>query len=216
MMWSRRRNSMDARWQLIGVLGGIVLAGSGCGSLAPHTPATMTAARGWLRTIAGAPVPAGHVTRVARLNAAGQASRLLAGALLPPGSHPVAKLPGRALDQPAQLEGCNPLEDAGRLWLTPEAPAAVTAFLTGHVPAGTTNSVRGESTLAGRPTSFVVVDDVLRRSRDGKLVDTGAELVFTFARSGSRTGVRVDAITVPPGAACLSGGGGQSAGRRQR
>jgi hypothetical protein len=213
---SRRPNSMNARWQLTGVLGGIVLAAASCATLAPRTPATMTADRGWSRTIAGAPIPTGHVTRDARQHAADNASRLLASALLPPDSHPVAKLPGRALDQPAQLEGCNPLEDAGRLWLTPEAPAAVTAFLTGHVPAGTTNSVRGGSTLAGRPTSFVVVDDVARRSPDGKLADTGAELVFTFARVGSLTGVRVDAITVPPGAACLSGGGGQSAGRRQR
>ena len=158
-----RPSKVSARWQLIGVFGGIVLAGTGCGSLAPRTPATMSSARGWVRTIAGAPLP-------------------------------------------AQLPACSQLEDATRLWATAEAPALVTAFLRRHVPAETRNSVQGGSTSAGRPTSFVVVDDASRRSRDGKLIDTGAELIFTFAGIDSRTGLRVDAVTVPKGADCLGGG----------
>jgi len=102
-----RLTSVSIRWQLIGMVGGIVLAGTGCGSAAPHTPAIMTAARSWVRTIAGEAIPAGHVTAAARHDAAGEAIRLVASAVLPSSSHPVARLPGRALAGPAQLLGCN-------------------------------------------------------------------------------------------------------------
>lgn len=209
-----RLSSMSPRWCLVCMFGAIALAGSGCGlspaaSSAAHTGARMTESRVLVRTIAGAPLPPGHVTAVNRQSAVAQALRLLGIAVIPPGSYPVAHLTGRSLAGPADIPACGQVEEATRLWATQEAPALVTAFLLGHIPAGTRNSVQGGSTYAGRPTSSVIVDDVSRRSRGGKLVDTGAELVFTFARIGSRTtGLRVDAITVPKGANCLGGGGG--------
>jgi hypothetical protein len=86
----------------------------------------------------------------------------------------------------------------------PQAPAAVTAFLVGHIPPGTQNSVQGGATSGGA-TSFVVVDDASRRGEDSKLVDDGAELVFTFAAFDGQTELRVDAVTIPRGAACMGG-----------
>jgi len=222
-----RLTDMNAQGRLIAMFAGIVLAGTGCGLLptapsvshpqashpsASHAPASQTPAshasiRGWVRTTAGTPIPpmAGRVTAASRHQAIADADRLLVSAVMPPGSRPVAQLPESAVAQPAQLPGCDPVEDAGRFWVLPQAPAAVTAFLVSHVPAGTRNSVQGGSTSEGRLTSFVVVDDASRRGRDRKLVDTGAELVFTFAPFGGQTELRVDAVTIPRGAVCLSG-----------
>ena len=212
----------SAQGRLIAVFAGVTLAGTGCGlspagSPAPHTSAShrstshtqvsRTSARGWVRTVAGTPIPpsTGRVTAVSRHQAVADAIRLLASAVMPPGSRPVAQVPGRALAEPAQLPACNPIEDAGRLWVLTQAPADVTAFLVGHVPPGTRNSVQGGTTSGGRPTSFVVVDDASRRGQDGKLVATGAELVFTFAPFDDQTELRVDAVTIPRGAACMGG-----------
>ena len=207
-----RRTGASAQGRLIAMfagiaLAGIALAGTGCGLSPPASPASHRSARGWVRTIAGTPIPpsAGRLTAVRRHQAIADASRLLASAVMPPGSRPVAQLPSRALAEPALLPACNPIEDAGRLWLLPQAPAAVTAFLVGHVPPGTRNSVQGGSTSGGRPTSFVVVDDASQGGRDSTLVDTGAELVFTFASLDGQTELRVDAVTIPRGAACMGG-----------
>jgi hypothetical protein len=200
-----RFTGASAHGRLIAMFAGIALAGTGCGLSPAPSPASHRSPRGWVRTIAGTPPSAGLVTAVRRHEAIADANRLLASAVMPPGSRPVAQLPSRALAEPGQLPACNPIEDAGRLWMLHQAPAAVTAFLVGHVPPGTRNSVQGGSTSGGRPTSFVVVDDASQKGRDSTLVDTGAELVFTFAALDGQTELRVDAVTIPRGAGCMGG-----------
>src|SRR5260370_37670697 len=164
--------------------------------------------RGWVWKISSVdpPVPARPIAPAAQQDAVAEANRLLASAVLPPGSRPVAHLPGRHLAGPAQLPACNPIEDATRLWAIPEAPTPLSAFLVSHVPTNMTNQVHGGSTFRGVPISYVVVDARTASSSD--------ELVFTFARVGSWTGLRVDAVTVLRGATCLGGGSGRGSGDR--
>jgi hypothetical protein len=176
--------------------------------LSHSSETTAVVAAGKARTLFPGYVPAsnGRVTAVDRRTALAEASRLLRSALVPPGSRAVAYLPGHALSGPAQLIACSELEEATRLWITTQAPAATTAFLTGHVPAGMFNEVQGGSTSAGRSTSFIVTDAPMARRGDAMWFGPAhAELVFTFASLGGRTGLRVDAVTVPEGASCLGG-----------
>jgi hypothetical protein len=188
------------------VVGALAFAGTGCG-LSPgpsQQQSAMTAAAGLrVRSIAGAPVPplARPVTPVARRLAVAAAIGLLAGAVVPPDARAVASLSDRDLDGPAQLPACNPIEDGARLWLVPGSAGSLASFLPTHLPAGMRNQVEGGSTAAGVPTSGVIVD-----------VPGGnhpqESLVFTFTRIGGDTGLRVDALTVPSGADCISAGGG--------
>jgi hypothetical protein len=191
------------------VAGALAFAGTGCGlsglSPAPsHQASAMAAATGArVRTIAGVPaaLPVRPVTPVARRLAVAAAVRMLAGAVVPPGARAVASLSDRYLDGAAQLPGCNPVEDGTRLWLVSGSAGSLTRFLLTHLPAGMRHEVAGGSSAFGVPTSYVIVDVPGGHHPAGSLV-------FTFARIGSDTGLRVDAITVPSGAVCASGGGG--------
>jgi hypothetical protein len=203
---SGRPSSVTTRWWLISVAGALAFAGTGCGlSSAPshQQSAMIAAAEARVRTIAGvpAPLPVRPVTPVARRVAVAAAVRMLAGAVAPPGARAVASLSDRYLDGAAQLPGCNPVEDGTRLWLVPGSGGSLARFLLTHLPAGMRNQVAGGSTASGVPTSYVIVDVPGGNHPQGSLV-------FTFARIGSDTGLRVDALTVPSGADCASGGGG--------
>ena len=209
---------MKAQWWLIGVVGAISLGATGCGqSPAPlhnrpaHSdgPAALTGATGVrVRIINGmdAAEPAMHITRVARQHAVATAIRIVSRAILPSGSRDVARLPGKTLKEPAQVSACDPLVDATSLWLIRGSAGTLETFLADHVPPGMANEEIGSATLRGVTTSYSVAD--IPRGKH----PSQETLVFTFwpVSRGRATGLRVDALTVPSGALCMSGGGGDA------
>jgi len=209
---------MKAQWWLIGIVGAISLGATGCGqSPAPlhkrpvHSdgPAALTSAtRLRVRIVNGTDQaqPPGRITRKARDQAVAAAIRVVKSAILPPGSRNVARLPGKTLQEPAQVSACDPLVDATSLWLIRGSSGTLQTFLVGHVPAGMTNEETGSATLRGVTTSYSVAD--IPRGKH----PSQETLVFTFWPVGRAraTGLRVDALTVPYGALCMSGGGGDA------
>jgi hypothetical protein len=207
---------MKAQWWLIGVVGAIALGGAGCGqSPAPSPPShhlgrtiarNTTAARVRVRILngMGPAEPGMHITRAAREHAVAAAIRVVGRAILPPGSRDVARLPGKTLSEPAQVSACDPLVDATTLWLVRGPAGTLTTFLVGHVPPGMTNDESGSMTLRGVTTSYSVAD-IPRGKHPAQ-----ETLIFTFWPVGRATGLRVDALTVPSGALCMSGGGGNA------
>jgi hypothetical protein len=206
---------MNARWWLIGLAGAIALGAAGCGlgpdplqHKQPARPDDYAALTGTprvrVRIINGiGPVePGAHITRAARQHAVAAAIRMVKGAVLPPGSRDVTRLPGKTLGEPAQVSACDPLADATTLWLISGSAGKLTTFLVGHVPPGMSNDETGSSTLRGVTTSYSVAD-VPRGKHPPQ-----ETLVFTFWPVGRATGLRVDALTVPSGALCLSAGSG--------
>jgi hypothetical protein len=207
---------VKARWWLIGVVSAIALGGTGCGqSPAPspkqparsHDRVALTAAtRVRVRIINGTDQaqPPMRITREAREHAVAAAIRMVKSAVLPPGSRDVTRLPGKTLSEPAQLSACDPLADATTLWLVSGSAGRLTTFLVGHVPPGMSNDETGSSTLRGVTTSYSVAD-VPRGKHPPQ-----ETLVFTFWPVGRAhaIGLRVDALTVPSGALCMSAGSG--------
>jgi hypothetical protein len=192
---------MTKRWLLISVTGALALAVAGCStSMAlPHPHVTMTVPVGvQVRSISREPMPAGRTTAVARQHAVADAIRMLHDIVLPPGSRAVASFRNRALDNPGVIEACNPLEDAARLWLVPGSAGHLAAFLLAHMPAGMTSGGIGHVSQAG---GFQT--DNIQEIRPG---NSQAELEFNFARIGSDTGLRADALVVPSGSGCSSAG----------
>jgi hypothetical protein len=122
--------------------------------------------------------------------------------IVPGGARRVAHAPGTRLGVPAQSVVCNPLIDDARYWLVPGSPATLVAFLGTHVPVGMAKSGNGALTSGGVVRSYDVVDAPANQ----KVVDDS--VVFTLAAVGPHsTGLRIDAMTVPTGADCMSGGG---------
>jgi len=201
---------MKARWWLISVVGAIALCATGCGqSPAPlhkrlvHSDgrAALTAAtRVRVRIINGIDQaqPPSRITREARGHAVAAAIRMVKSAILPTGSRAVARLPGNNLTEPAQVPACDPIVDATTLWLIRGSAGKLTTFLAGHVPPGMRNDESGSSTSRGVTTSYSVADVPLGKSSAQRT------LVFTFGPVGRATGLRVDALTIPSGAICMS------------
>jgi hypothetical protein len=207
---------MKAQWWLIGVVSAIALGGTGCGQApAPlhnqparsddHTAMTATS-RVRVRIIngMGPAEPAMHITGEAKQHAVAAAIRMVKSAVLPPGSRDVARLPGKTLSEPAQVSACDPIVDATTLWLVRGSAESLTTFLAGHVPPGMRNDETGSSTSGGVTTSYSVADMPLGKHPPQRT------LVFTFwpVSRARATRLRVDALTVPSGALCLSGGDG--------
>jgi hypothetical protein len=210
-----KANEMKARWWLIGVVSAIALGGTGCGqSPAPlhkqparsDDHAALTAAtRVRVRIINGiGPVePGAHITRAARQHAVAASIRIVSSAVLPRGSREVARLPGRNLSEPAQISACDPIVEATTLWLIHGSAGDLADFLVDHVPPGMTNQGTGSLTSGGVTTSESVSDI------PGGKHPPQETLLFTFGPAGraGATGLRVDALTVPSGAVCMSAGG---------
>jgi len=93
---------------------------------------------------------------------------------------------------------CNLIEEGTEKWLVPEAPRALATFFEHHVPRLMQQSAGAESGPDASLPYFVV---------DIEQANTNDELVFTFSPVGTLTGLRIDAIVVPAGAGCASGGG---------
>jgi hypothetical protein len=141
-----------------------------------------------LRPLPVAPTAAQH--------AIAAALRMVATAILPPGSRAASRRPANVPVEPFQLPACNPIEDATELWLVPGTPGDLTTFLRAHVPAGMRAEAYGATSQPiGVTTSYFVAD----LPEGNRQVNT---LVFTFASAGRDTGLRVDAVTVPVGADC--------------
>jgi hypothetical protein len=206
-------DEMKAQWWLTGVVGAIALGATGC-SLGPdpmqHTQPTRPddhaaltgASRVHVRITNGtdpaqAPV---RVTPAASQHAVAAAIRIVKSAILPGGSRAIAQLPGKNLSEPAQVSACDPIVDATTLWLISGSASKLTAFLVHHVPPGMTNQETGSSTSGGVTTSDSVAD-VPRGKHPPQ-----ETLIFTFGPAGraNTIGLRVDALTVPSGALCMS------------
>lgn len=198
-------------------MGALSLAASGCGHAAGSSPprSLATATRepaGQVRMIGGKAPAERRITSAARSTAVEKAARMLAAVIVPPGSRHAAHVAGSHLAGPAMEPGCSPLEDDTLIWVVPQPPGAVNAFLLAHVPATMTNNASGGSTTRGVATSYVDVDGPAGKS------PSEDELVFTFASLGGGTELRADALAVPSGAQCVrhaavsrraSGGGGR-------
>jgi hypothetical protein len=207
---------MKARWWLVGIASAIALGGTGCGqspasslrqTARPYDRVALAAAtRVRVRIINGVDQaqPPIRITREARGHAVAAAIRMVRSAIVPPGSRDVARLPGNSLSEPAQLSACDPIADATTLWLIRGSAGKLTAFLVHHVPPGMTNQGTGTSTSGGVTTSDSVADI------PGGKHPAQETLLFTFGPLGRArgTGLRVDALTVPSGALCMSAGSG--------
>lgn len=201
---------MKAQWWLIGVVSAIALGGTACGqSPAPlhkqparpgDRAALAAAARVRVRMINGTDQaqPPIRVPRAASRPAVAAAIRMAKSAILPPGSRAVARLPGKDLSEPAQVSACDPLVDATTLWIIRGSAGNLTTFLVDHAPPGMRNDENGSSTSGGVTTSYSVADMPLGKHPSQR------ELVFTFGPVGRATGLRVDALTIPSGALCMS------------
>jgi hypothetical protein len=161
----------------------------------------------------GSPSMAELITAAARRKALASADALLGKAILPPGSRPVPTLSGKWLSAPAMTPGlCSAVEDVTSRYVVPQSPPDLQAFLLSHVPAG----------LSRPPGEGVVTDhsitraDVVRWARragsgaqayfvfeqpQGERVTT-SELDFLYAKAGTGSVLRVDAMVVPSDATC--------------
>jgi hypothetical protein len=208
---------MRAQWLLVGVVSAIALGGTGCGQSpavshnqsAPSPARTTLAAttRVRVRIINGMdaqqrPQP---ITQAAKRHAVAAAIRMVTMAIVPPGSSDVAHLGGRDLTEPAQVSACDPIVDATTLWLIRGSAGRLTTFLLRHVPRGMRNDEAGSMTSGGVTTSYSVADVPAGKHPPQRT------LVFTFAPVGRATGLRVDALTIPSRASCMSAGGGAEA-----
>ena len=211
MKWMDAANgAWSSTFSLVGVSGrwrglqltlvGLMVAS--CGSArsvtittSPRPAATVPATIGTISTPATAPttpVAAGAVSTSRR-----EAAHLLAHITVPTGSRAVRRLPGQAFAKPLTLPACNPIEAATARWVVPRSPSQLRGFLTGHVPRSMFVESQSGPSLTSPPTFFVA---------DGLNGSTTNEVVFTFAPFKSGTGLRVDAMFVPHGAACISNG----------
>jgi hypothetical protein len=190
---------MRAQWWLVGVVGAIALSGAGCG----QSPAVSQAARVRVRIINGTDFqqPPQPITQSAKRHAVAAATRMVTMAIVPPGSSTVARLDGKDLTEPAQVSACDPIVDATTLWLVREPAGKLTTFLVHHVPRGMRNDEAGSMSSGGVTTSYSVADMPLGKHPPQRT------LIFTFAPVGRATGLRVDALTIPSSAACMSAGG---------
>jgi hypothetical protein len=208
---------MRARWWLIGVVSAIALGATGCGEPAApvhkqpgrsgdHTALT-AAVRARVRIINGMDdsQPPQPMTPAVRRHAVAASIRLVTSAIVPPGSRDVARLAGKDLSGPAQVSACDPIVDATTLWLIRGPASRLTAFLLDHVPPGMRNDETGSLSSGGVTTSYSVADVPLGKHPSQRT------LVFTFASVGRATGLRVDALTIPSPAICMSAGGGAEA-----
>jgi hypothetical protein len=199
-----RLTDMSARW-LGGLTFAVALAATGCGQ-SPAPPPAHAARIGSagvrVRTINGSDLPASPmpVTPAAGQHAIAAAIRTAASAILPPGSRAVSRRPANVPPEPFQLSACNPIEDATELWLVPGFAEDLMTFLRANPPAGMTAQAFG---TGGQPTGDATTYFVADVPPGNQPANT---LVFTFAAAGRDTGLRVDALSVPAGAACASAG----------
>jgi hypothetical protein len=201
---------MRAQWWLVGVIGAIALSGTACGQspAAPHNPPSHgRTTRVRVRIINGtdAQQPPQPVAQAAKRHAVAAAIRMVTMAIVPPGSSDVARLDGKDLTEPAQVSACDPLVDATTLWLVREPAGKLTIFLLHHVPRGMRNDEAGSMSSGGVTTSYSVADMPAGKHPAQRT------LIFTFAPVGRAIGLRVDALTIPSGASCMSAGGGNAA-----
>jgi hypothetical protein len=167
----------------IGVAGVLVLAGASCGQIAAPSdkPATVVAVRdARFRFIDGTSngrFPAAPVSPVARRNALAEGRRLFAAAILPRGSRIVASPAEPQLSEPGSgISACNPLLEGTIWWKVPEAPKALVAFLSSHVPAGLTEMVwggGGQMSPGHKEIPNFITDTTVRRFSDNDLAFTG-------------------------------------------
>ncbi len=208
---------MKAQWWLIGVVTAIAVGGAGCGQVAAvshnqparsRDNAVLTAApRVRVRIINGIDPqqPAMRIKRRARRRAVTASVRMVTSAILPKGAREVARLHDKYLREPGEVSACDPIVDATTLWRVRKSAGKLEHFLIHHVPRGMTNDGTGSTSSGGVTTSYLVSD-----------VPSGKQaaertLLFTFARVGRATELRVDGLTIPSGAVCMSGGGGDAA-----
>jgi hypothetical protein len=203
---SRRPRPTVAAAIACGAVVAVLVGAAGCGqlrsSLTARTGADRGVAPGQLSVISGTGIAMGaHIDAAARQRAVRQDERLLADVRVPSGSRLVESLPGRRLTGPAFVPLCDPVEDDAVHWLVPLSAGALTAFLTGHVPAAMSSEGSGTETSDGNVTSYFVTDEPLARSA------SDGELVFTLTPVGASTELGADALTVPAGADCVNPGG---------
>jgi hypothetical protein len=177
------------------------------------SPAATPGPQVQVRLLGTPPSMAALITAGARRRAYESADALLGKAILPPGSQPVPTLSGKWLSAPAMTPGlCSAVEDITSRYVVPLGPPALQAFLLSHIPAGLARPP-GEGVL----TDYSITrDDVLRWARqagpgaqayfafeqpEGEKTTT-SELDFLYARAGTGSVLRVDAMVVPSDARC--------------
>jgi hypothetical protein len=198
---------------LLILMSAVALGGAGCGQLAApsHVHAGLAAASRApdpTRTGPDLPqAPARPVRPVAAHRAIEFAQRMLASAIVPPGSRALVRLRNPHIADPGLLQiACNPFEDVTEWWVVPGSPGRVAAFLNAHVPHGMTVGVRdGHGTIHRAPGPEFESDLTAGMHLHGALD-------FTFAAVGRKTKLRVDAVDVPVGAFCVGIGYGQGTG----
>jgi hypothetical protein len=132
-----------------------------------------------------------------------RADRMLAAAVVPPGSIKAAILPGSVFSQPSEGMACTSVIDQTLYWMVPGDPQDIAAFLRAHPPPGIPYSSTGWlGTGGGQTISY----DVLDRER-GNSGGFPAQLDFTVAALGpGMAGIRADAEVVGPSATCSRSG----------
>jgi hypothetical protein len=183
-----------------------------------HTSASPDATPGrqvqvQVRLLGTPPSMSAPITAGARRKAYESADALLGRAILPPGSQPVPTLSGKWLSAPAMTPGlCSAVEDITSRYVVPLGPPVLQAFLLSHIPAGLSRPA-GEGVFTDHSITRADVLRWARRAGPGAQAyfvfeqpegekTTTSELDFLYAKAGSGSVLRVDAMVVPTDATC--------------
>ena len=130
--------------------------------------------------------------------ASGKAGQMLDAMVVPPGSHRVGSLPGRAFAQPWEGPSCTAVVDESRFWDVAGDPSSVASYLQARppqwIPYNTMGALSRQFTgsgLEGYPTG-----------PGWSSPRSAYQLDVTVAADGSATGIRADAQVVPSNASC--------------
>jgi hypothetical protein len=155
-------------------------------------------------------MPVGKVSAADRDRAIELVEHTLARVKVPPGSRLVTRLPGGQPSAPATEFACNAIEDGTLLWIVPPIAESLSTFLAQHVPA-----TMWESGWGVTGSSNWLTDDP--RGGSGGAPGGAPELIFTWVPLGSSgTGLRADALAIPPSSGCMSAGPAPPSGASQR
>lgn len=148
-------------------------------------------------TSSGPPEPAGTPEA--------QAQQLLDHVVVPSTANRVPSLPGDVFQAAPQGSSCTGAVDEHRLWTVAESPTAVTSFIRSQQPSWITSSGTGSDTNTKTNTTAYITLDFAHWSAPAGPQSNQVNFVVS-ALSNTSTGIRADAIIVPPGAQCPSAG----------
>lgn len=135
-----------------------------------------------------------------------QALRLFDQGLVPEGAAALKGRTPRLISAPPTVNFCGADYDYAGEWRFSGTKAQLTRWLTSEIPGAATRTVR-EGAIGSQPATWISFVAVQPSGKAANKSISRRELIYSWATSGGRTLLRLDAIVAPAGETCINPGG---------